>query len=214
MLKIWGRANSINMQKVLWLTSELKLNYEHIPAGGSFGGLNTPEFQAMNPHSRIPTIKDKDTIVWESHTILRYLAAQYGKEFLWSQDPGLRAQAEQWMDWAQTSLQPAFIEGVFWGFYRTPELQRDWPAIRRNVERCSQYFQLLEKILGHQKYLAGNDFTLADITVGTMLFRYFELDITRPKIPQVEAWYQRLQTRPGYKEFVMVDFAEFKGKLS
>ncbi|KOQ20555.1 glutathione S-transferase, partial [Achromobacter xylosoxidans] len=115
MLTIWGRRSSFNVQKVLWLAGELGLAYEHVPAGGQFGLLDTPDFLRMNPHGRVPLLRDGDTVVWESHAILRYLAARHGADAFWSADPARRARADGWMDWAQTALQPAFLAGVFWG---------------------------------------------------------------------------------------------------
>jgi glutathione S-transferase len=214
MLTIWGRRNSFNVQKVMWLVGELELQHEHISVGGSFGGLDTPEFLAMNPHGRIPVISDAGTIVWESHAILRYLAACYGKEKFWSDDPGIRSQADRWMDWSQATLQPDFLTGVFWGFYRTPESQRNWAAINESLQRCNADFRLLDTIRSDQPYLGGNTLTLADIPTGTTLYRYFELEIERPVLKNVEAWYQRLQERPAYREHVMVPFHEMYGRLS
>jgi glutathione S-transferase len=121
MLTVWGRRSSFNLQKVMWLVSELGIDHRHIQAGGQFGGLDTPEFRAMNPVGRVPVIDDNGTIVWESHAILRYLAARYGRAQFWSDDPAKRSQADRWMDWSQTALQPDFLVGAFWGFYRTPE---------------------------------------------------------------------------------------------
>jgi glutathione S-transferase len=137
MLKVWGRRSSFNVQKVMWLIGELGLEHEHIDAGGSFGGLDTPAFLAMNPHGRVPVIRDDDATVWESHAILRYLAARDGAGQFWSSDPAARAPVDGWMDWSQTSLQPDFLIGVFWGFYRTPEDKRNWPAIRAALARCN-----------------------------------------------------------------------------
>lgn len=210
MLKIWGRRNSFNVQKVMWLIGELNLPHEHISLGGKFGGLNTPEFLTMNPHGRIPVINDNGLVIWESHTILRYLAARSNKAPYWSDDPATRAKAEQWMDWSQTALQSDFLNGIFLGFYRTPEAQRDWPAIKKSIKRCAEHFQLLDELLKNQPYLAGDTITLADIPAGTTLYRYFELEIERPKVANVEAWYKRLQERPAYREHVMIPFSELK----
>ena len=145
MLKIWGRRNSFNVQKVLWLVGELGLAHEHIPAGGSFGRLDEPSFRALNPHGRVPVIEDGNLAVWESHAILRYLAARYDCGGLWSADPAERARVDGWMDWSQATLQPDFLMGVFWGYYRTPEWQRDWPAIRKSLARCAEHFRLLTR---------------------------------------------------------------------
>lgn len=213
MLQIWGRLSSINVQKVMWLIGELDVPYEHIPAGGKFGGLDSQEFLNMNPHGRIPVINDHGVIIWESHSILRYLAARYGKEYFWSNDPIFRAKVDSWMDWAQTTLQPDFLTGVFWNFYRTPENQRDWKAIQISLERCHKHFKLLDRILAQQTYLSGHAFSLGDIPVGALLYRYYELEIERPKTPNVENWYKKLQDRPAYQKYVMVPFEELKGRL-
>ncbi|WP_213762899.1 glutathione S-transferase family protein [Caballeronia sp. dw_19] len=214
MLQVWGRRNSSNVQKVMWLIGELDLPHEHIPAGGSFGLTQSAEFLAMNPHGRVPVIKDSDgTIVWESHSILRYLAARYGSPRFWSEDAGQRSQADRWMDWSQSSLQPAFLTGVFWGFYRTPEALRNAKSIDENLGRCAQYFRLLDRVLAERPFIAGDSLSLGDIAAGSNLYRYFELDIKRPDVPNVEAWYERLQLRPAFREHVMVPFDELFGRL-
>src|ERR1700694_1956980 len=213
MLTVWGRRSSFNVQKVMWLLGELGLEHRHIQAGGEFGGLDAPEFRAMNPIGRVPVIDDTGTTVWESHAILRYLAARYGGERFWFEDPGERSQADRWMDWSQTALQPDFLVGVFWGFYRTPEPQRDWPAIQYRIERCAQHFQLLDRWLADRAFMLGDRLTLADIPIGTNLYRYFNLDIERPAISNAEAWYRRLQDRTAYRAHVMVPFDELRGRL-
>jgi glutathione S-transferase len=212
MLKIWGRRSSFNVQKVLWLAGELGLDYEHVPAGGDLGGLDTPEFRALNPHGRIPVLQDDGLAVWESHAILRYLAARYGRGRFWDDDPAVRAPVDGWMDWAQSALQPAFLGGVFWGYYRTPEAERDWPAIRSSLAATTALFRLLDGILSKTPFLAGEQLTLADVTAGTNLYRYFELEIERPPLPNVEAWYDRLRGRPAYRAYVMVPFDELRGR--
>jgi glutathione S-transferase len=211
MLKVWGRRSSFNVQKVMWLIGELDLDHEHIDAGGSFGGLDAPEFLAMNPHGRVPVIEDGGTIVWESHAILRYLAARYGAGRFWSEDPVVRARVDGWMDWSQTALQPDFLNGVFWGFFRTPEDQRNWPAIRTALARCAQHFTKLDRLLEQSPFLLGDALSLADITAGTSLYRYFELEIERPATPAVERWYRTLQAREAFRSHVMIPFGELRG---
>jgi glutathione S-transferase len=214
MLKVWGRRSAFNVQKVLWLVGELGLPHEHIPAGGSFGRLDEPAFRALNPHGRIPVIEDGDLAVWESHAILRYLAAKYGPERFWSADAAIRSHADRWMDWAHTELQPAFLDGVFWGYYRTPDAQRDWPAIRKSLLLCARMFGALDVRLADRPFLCGDAFSLADIPAGTSLYRYYELDIERPTLPKVEAWYARLRQRPAFREHIMVPFSELRGRLA
>src|SRR5262249_15271231 len=161
-----------------------------------------------------PVLQDGDIALWESHSILRYLAAQYGDGSLWPAAPSARAPLDAWMDWAQTTFQPDFLNGVFWGYYRTPEGQRNWPAIISSVERCGRHIVLIDGILAKRPFLGGGDFSLADIPLGTLLYRYYELDIDRPKAAHVEAWYERLKSRPAYREHVMISFEELRGRLS
>jgi glutathione S-transferase len=213
MLTVWGRRSSFNVQKVLWLVGELGLEHRHIEAGGAFGGLDDPGFAAMNPHGRVPVIDDDGLSVWESHAILRYLAARYGQGRFWDDDPAVRSQADRWMDWVQARLQPDFLMGIFWGFYRTPKVLRDDAAIAAKVAACAGHFRLLDRILEDRDWLAGEALTLADIPAGTCLYRYFNIDIERPSVPNVEAWYARLCERPAYARHVMVPFDELHGRL-
>jgi glutathione S-transferase len=211
MLKVWGRRNSINVQKAMWAIGEANVEHEHIDAGGQYGGLNTPEFRAMNPNARIPVIDDNGTVVWESHSIVRYIAARYGRGTLWQEDPATRCRADEWIDWTLADLQPAFM-GVFAGFWRTPESQRNMAMIRQAVARSASLFQLLDKHLADKPFVAGGAFTMGDIAPGAQLFRYFELPIERPTLPNVEAWYGRLKSRPSYQQHVMVSFQDMKGR--
>ncbi|MGE0766945.1 MAG: glutathione S-transferase family protein [Hyphomicrobiaceae bacterium] len=214
MLKVFGRKSSFNLQKVMWLVDELGIAHEHIELGGSFGGLAEPAFLAMNPHGRVPTIDDHGNVVWESHAILRYLAAKHGGQSWWSADPAQRARVDQWMDWAQCSLQPDFLMGIFWGFYRTPEAKRDMAAVNRKVERTAAHMIHVERLLDSQPYLLGDALSLADITIGTHLYRYFNVEIARPPLPNIERWYRALQARPAYRRHVMVPFDDLYGRLA
>lgn len=213
MLTVWGRRNSFNVQKVMWLVGELALAHRHVPAGGQFGHVDDPEFLAMNPHGRVPVIDDGGTVVWESHSILRYLAARHGQPRFWCDDAAERSRADRWMDWAQTTLQPAFLTGVFWGFYRTPPERRDPARVEQSIAQCAQHFRTLDAVLAAQPFLAGDTISLADIAAGTHLYRYFELDIARPDIPHVQAWYERLKARPAYRTHVMIPFDDLRGRL-
>lgn len=213
MLKIWGRRTSSNVQKVMWLVGELGLEHERIDAGGKFGGLNTPEFLSMNPHGRIPVLQDGDTVVWESHAVLRYLAAKAGDPRFWPEQAAARARADQWIEWTQTQLQRSFMD-VFWGYYRTPEAQRDPQFVESAIERTNNDFLLLDGQMSGRSFLLGDDLSLADIPAASTLYRYFEMDISRPSLPNIEAWYARLQERQAYRDHVMVPFDSLYGKLS
>ncbi len=213
MLTLWGRANSFNVQKVAWLIEELELPHLHVEAGGSHGGLDDPDFRAMNPHGKVPVIRDGDVAVWESHAILRYLAASYERALFWSADPAERARIDAWMDWGQTVLQPDFLRGVFWGFYRTPEAQRDMPAIEAAMARCTEHFILLDQMLKDRPFMLGEHLTLADIVIGTHLYRYFEMGLERPDHSNLTAYYEHLKNRPAYQHGVMVPFEDLYGRV-
>lgn len=214
MLTVWGRRDAFNVQKVMWFIGELGLEHRHVPAGGDHGLLDDPDFRAMNPHGRVPVIDDGGTVVWESHAILRYLAATYGGEAYWSDDAGERSRAERWMDWSGTALQPDFLTGVFWGFYRTPAEKRDTAAVAQKLARCAAHMQLLDRELARRPWLGGDRFGLADIPAGTNLFRYFGIPIERPSVPHVENWFRRLQERPAYRAHVMLPFDHMFGRLA
>lgn len=209
---VWGRRSAFNVQKVLWMLGELAIEFDHRDAGGSAGGLDRPEFLAMNPHGRVPVIADGQVIVWESHSILRYLAATYGSGSLWSESPALRSAADRWMDWSLATLQPDFMK-LFWGAFRTPESERDQAAIRAALSACDRHFRMLDAQLESQPFLAGSELTMADLPAGTSLYRYFEMGIDVPRPPHVCAWYSRLAARPAYREHVMVPFEELRGRL-
>lgn len=212
MLKLWGRANSFNVQKVLWLLGELGAPFEHIPAGGPFGRLDQPGFAALNPHRRVPVLEDDGVAVWESHAILRHLAERFGGARWWP-DVAARAGILPWMDWHAASFQVPFGAGLMWGFYRTPPAQRDLAAIARAEAECAQRLQFLDGWLADRAFLAGEALTLGDIPLGACLFRYFEMGIETPDVPNVRAWYARLQGRPAYQAHVMQPFEELKGRL-
>lgn len=211
-LILWGRRSAFNVQKVLWVLGELGLEAEHRPAGGSHGLLDSAGFLAMNPHGRVPVLEDRDRVIWESHAILRYLAAEYGGERFWPSSPGTRSIADRWMDWAQTSLQPDFMR-LFWGYYRTPAPDRDAGRVLSARRDCEARFALLDRQLAERPYLGGSDFGLADVPAGTALFRYFGMGLDVPRPPAVMAWYERLAGRPAYREHVMVPFDELFGRV-
>ena len=163
-----------------------------------FGGLDTPAFLAMNPHGRIPVIRDDAATVWESHAILRYLAARHGAGRFWSDDPVARAAVDGWMDWSQTALQPDFLIGVFWGFYRTPEDKRNWPAINAALARCAKDFGKLDRLLEGRILPARRDAVARrhhrrDVAVP--LFRTG--DRAAAAAAGVERWYRALQGARG-----------------
>jgi glutathione S-transferase len=200
MLKIWGRINSVNVKKALWAAEELGLKYERIDAGLQFGLNKTPEYLKMNPTGLVPTVDDDGFTLWESHTVVRYLAAKHGMGTLCPSDLRARADAERWMDWAFT-FQGA-MRNVFWGLIRTAPEKRDPKAIEEGRKKSIELLAIPESILAGRKYLTGNTFTMGDIPFGCELQRYMRVPIERPKFPNVDAYFERLRERPAYRSHV------------
>ena len=201
MLKVWGRTNSINVQKVLWCCAEAGIDFERIDAGWGFGVVDQPEYLAMNPNGLIPTIDDDGFVLWESNVIVRYLASKYARESLYPADIEGRALAEQWMDWEQTAVEPG-MRPVFWGLVRTPPDERDWEAIEKARQASVRNWAILDNHLGNCAYVVGDDFTMGDIPLGAAARRWFALDVERPAMPHLEAWHARLCAREGYRAHV------------
>ena len=212
-ITLWGRASSCNVQKVLWTLNELGLPYRRIDAGGDFGGLDDPAYLAMNPHGRVPTLRDGGTVVWESDAIVRYLAARYGAGSLWPEDPAERAVADQWMCWTAARLYPDWI-ALFWRLVRTPPARRDLALIERLRAATAGWMQVLDRHLADRPFIAGETLTIGDIPAGMTLYRWFAMEIERPATPNVEAWYRRLCERPAYRDGICIPFDDLVGKES
>jgi len=205
MIKIWGRKNSVNVQKVLWCCDELGIPYERVDAGGEFGGTREPEYLAMNPTALIPTIRDDGVTLWESNTIVRYLAAKYGAGSLWPEDLAARSLAEKWMDYQLGTVWVAF-RAAFLGLVRTPPEKRDPDQIQASLESTAEALAILDAHLAGEEYVAGADLTVGDVALGTTVYRWLNMEIERPEMPNLEAWHDRLTTRPAYQDNVMVPF--------
>jgi glutathione S-transferase len=199
-LRIWGRVNSVNVKKALWVADELGLNYERVDAGMQFGVNKTPDYLKMNPTGLVPTISDDGFILWESHSIVRYLSAKHGAASLCPSDPRARADAERWMDWAFT-FQNA-MRNVFWGLIRTPPEKRDLKAIEEGRQRSIELLAIPESVLAGRQYVTGETFTMGDIPLGCEVQRYMRVPIERPKFPALEAWFERLRERPAFRKNV------------
>ena len=203
MLKILGRNNSSNVQKVLWALGELGLEYTRDDIGGPFGGNRETNYLIMNPNGLVPTLIDGDTVLWESNVIVRYLARKYAPNSLLPDSLTDLARAEQWMDWQQTVVAPAHFP-VFWGLIRTAPEDRDLDAINNGRDRFEQVMTILDHHLSDSAFVGGENLSMADIPVGIMVYRWFTLDIERMDLPSLHRWYQRLADRPAYKNNVMI----------
>jgi len=203
MLKIWGRNTSINVQKVMWAVGELGLPHERIDIGGPFGKNNEPAYLAKNPNGLVPTLEEDDGfLLWESNAIVRYLAGKYGAGTLEPRDPKERASAGRWMDWQLSVCGPA-IHGLFWGLIRTPPEKRDHAQIDASREKTTAAMEILDAQLGRTRFVAGDKFTMGDIPVGLITYRYRRLVPKRNGLGHLERWYGELAERPSFKEHVL-----------
>jgi glutathione S-transferase len=202
-LTVWGRVNSVNVQKVLWCLRELDLAYERIDAGMAFGRNGEPEYLAMNPNGRIPTLVHGDFVLWESNSIMRYLALAYAPDSpLYPQAPKLRASVDRWLDWTLSTLQPV-ERPVFWGLVRTPVEARDMAMIQKDADAAAIEWRIVDAQLATRRFIAGDDFTLADIALGAFARRWFGVEgVAKPRLAHLEHWFAQLSGRAGFRQFV------------
>lgn len=205
MITLWGRNNSTNVKKVLWTLEELELPYDQILAGGKFGVNQDADYLAMNPNGLVPLLKDDETnlLLWESNAIVRYLAAQYGQNRLWVDNPARRAEGEKWMDWANQTLSPAH-RVILMGLVRTPPEKRDRAAIEAGIEKCDSLFALLDDALARQPWFSGDNFGTGDIAIAPFVYNLLNVDLKWTPRPNLERWYQQLTERPAFRKVVMI----------
>lgn len=198
MLHLWGRLNSINVRKVVWAAQELGLTLQRTDAGGQHGIVREPHFLERNPNGLVPLLEDGDIRLWESNVIVRYLCARYAPGTLCPEPLGARFAAEQWMDWQQTTFNPA-VRPAFLQLIRVPPEQRQPALIERSIQEVAPLLDLLEQHLAQNHYLGGAEFTMADIPVGCEIHRWRQLPIEQPPRPNLERWYTALGARQAAK---------------
>lgn len=207
MLTVYGRATSSNVQIVMWAIAELGLECKRLDYGHKFGGVDTPEYLAMNPNGLVPVVIDGDgPPLWESAAILRYLGARYGTEPFWPADPLERARLDMWAEWGKTTLVGGFIMPIFWKVVRTPAAKRNEETIAKAIKSFDKALDILEARLDTVRHIGGDEFTFADIIIGHVLYRYFTIEIPRKTRPSLSRYYAELQTRPAYPEHVKVSY--------
>jgi len=198
MLKIWGRMSSINVKKVVWTAQELGLDFQRTEAGGLFGLVKTPEYMALNPNSLVPVIEDDGFVLWESNVIVRYLCARHSAGEMYPTDLRERFDAERWMDWQQTTLNPASRPG-FLQLVRTPPEQRDAALLDESNTAVEALMAMLDAHLAQRHFMVGERFTVADIPVACEVHRWFGLPQPRQSRPHLERWYDSLCARQASK---------------
>jgi glutathione S-transferase len=202
MIKIWGRNTSSNVQKVMWAISEIGLPHERIDVGGPFGKNREPAYLAMNPNGLVPTLEEEDGfLLWESNSIVRYLAAKHRAGVLEPSDLRARGRAQAWMDWQLSVLGPAITPG-FIGLIRTPPEKRNHAVIDESKKKTTAAIALLDAELAKNAYVAGEAFSYGDIPAAVMANRYRQLVPERPALPNFERWYAAISARPGFKDQV------------
>lgn len=198
MLRILGKASSINVRKVLWACAEIDLPFEREDWGTGFQSTHTPEFMALNPNAMVPVIQDGDFTLWESNSIIRYLAHRYALESLYPRNAHARARVDQWIDWQASDLNRSWSYAFMSLVRRSPDHQ-DCQALKASCEAWSKNMQILDRQLRSTgAYITGDDFTLADIAIGLSVNRYFETPLVHAELPAVSDYYERLCLRPGY----------------
>jgi glutathione S-transferase len=207
MLKLWGRVNSVNVKKVLWMLDELGIPYDRSDAGMEHGVVDTPAYRAMNPNGRVPTIEDDGVVLWESNSILRYLAMKHGSA-LYPADPAARASADRWMDWQLSTLSPA-ERNLFWGLVRTPPDKRDMAAVMAAAKAAGACWTMLDAHIARHggPFVDGAQMTIADIVLGCYARRWFGEEVRvegMPVLPALSAWYAAIGQRPGFARWVAV----------
>ena len=203
MLKVYGRNNSINVQKVMWLVGEMQLVYERLDVGGAFGKNDQDWYLEMNPMGRVPVLDDRGYVLWESHTIVRYLAREYGSGAWYPGDAKGCGDIDKWMDWKIGFVQPA-LHAAFWGLIRTTEADRDMTAIRNSSVETAKLLGILDVHLRGRDYINGKSISIADVPLGALTNRWYGLDVEHPDYQNLRAWYERLCERPAYQEHVMI----------
>ena len=202
-LTIWGRANSVNVQKVLWCAEELGLSYRRIDAGMAFGRNTEPDYLAMNPNGRVPTLVDGDFVLWESNSIMRYFALVHGQGSpIYPDAANARAAVDRWLDWTLSTLQPV-DRPVFWALVRTPLEKRDMIAIQKDADAEAAVWRIPDAQLATRQFIEGDQFTLADIALGAYARRWFGVEgIRKPRFPNLERWFAQFASRPGFQKFI------------
>jgi glutathione S-transferase len=202
-IKVWGRRNSVNVQKIMWAIGEMNLEFERYDAAGSFG-IND-DYLKLNPSGTVPTIEDGDFVLWESNACVRYLAREYGAGTLYPENSQSIGLTEQWMDFQTSSLYPVFMP-IFYNKVRSPPEKFNSNLVAEGIKGCTLFFEKLNRHLKNQDFLVGSKLSMGDVSIGSMMYRYYEMDIERPELKFVNNWYQRLIERPAYQKNVMIPF--------
>ena len=196
MLKLWGRLNSLNVQKVVLALGEIGVPYERIDAGLHFGHNKTPEYLAKNPMGLVPLIEDDGFVLWESNAITRYLCAKYAPDTLYYADLQARADAERWMDWQSGSLNGALV-AAFYNLIRVEPDKRDMAAVEASRKKTIELVAMFDAHMKGRDFVAGGRFGFGDIGMAPIIHRWLNMPCEIAPVPHAQAWYQRMMQRPA-----------------
>ena len=203
MIAIYGRATAWNVRKVLFFLEDVGIPYERLDYGRGFSPTNTPEFLALNPNALVPVLADGSTVIWESHTILRYLAAKNGPESYYPSNLERRALADQWLDWKIAHITQAIRPLFFRHFLKMGEFTDR--EVQEGEAECVRLFTILDGQLGKTgAYVTGSDITIADSSIGMAVHRWLTLPLKRPALPNVERYYETLSRLPSYGKTIKI----------
>lgn len=202
MITVWGRRNSVNVQKVLWALEELDVPYRRENVGGSFGGNQDADFLAMNPMGLVPVIRDGDVTMFESNAIVRYLAARFRAGVLRPAEHKSLAMAEQWMEWAQVNFAP-LVSTLFVHRVRSLPENRNTAAADGAEKQAAVAVKIADAWLARHDWFAGHDFSFGDIVMGALLWRYMGVPCEKPPMPHLMEWLESLQEREAFRRAVM-----------
>jgi glutathione S-transferase len=203
MITIYGRTTAWNVRKVLFFLEDVGIPYERLDYGRGFSPTNTPEFLALNPNAMVPVLADGSTVIWESHTILRYLAAKNGPESYYPSNLERRAQCDQWLDWKIAHVSPAIRPLFFRHFLKMGEFTDR--EVQEGEAECAKLFTILDRQLGKTgAYVTGPDITVADSSIGMAVHRWLNLPLKRPSLAHVERYYAALSRLPSYEKTVKI----------
>jgi glutathione S-transferase len=201
MIKIWGWIGSSNVQKVLWCCGELELEYDLEDHGWPYAGYKEAPYLALNPNGLVPTIQDGDFLLWESNSVLRYLAEKYADGKLTPSTPEMRASSNRWMDWQLTTMGP-LMTPVYRALIRTAPENREPELIQTSSAAAEKGWHILDRYLSRSDYVGGESCSIGDIPLGILAHRWFNLPMEQRGLNAVRAWYNRLCQRPAYQKHI------------
>ena len=210
MLTIYGRHTSSNVQLVMWTVAEIGVPHDRLDYGRGFASTRTDDYLAMNPMALVPAMRDGDVVMFESAAIMRYLGSKYGDDTFYPKDPDTRGPLDTWAEWGKNTFARA-VSIIFHEQVSKPVEKQDPAIIAKGTATVTPLAQILNERLTRHDWLGGDQFTFADVATGFQLYRYFNMDWSRPNLPALDAYYARLQTRPAFRDHAMVSFETLRG---